>query len=136
MLGLTVALGDDFVELLVFSAMLGSTVALGDDFVEMVVFSALLGSTLDTILLCIQRLRLDSGYMVLPVYVAIPQVKLLDKVVGPVVCAANALIQWSIKWRCRSCSSSSRSSTSPSVRRDSFPWSHYSETIEVSVAVH
>ena len=37
-------LGDDFFELLVFSAMLGSTVALRDDFVEMVVFSAMLGS--------------------------------------------------------------------------------------------
>ena len=37
-------LGDDFVELLVFSTMLGSTVALGDYFVEMVVFSAMLGS--------------------------------------------------------------------------------------------
>ena len=32
----------------VFRALLGSTVALGDNFVEMVVFSALLGSTLDT----------------------------------------------------------------------------------------
>ena len=29
----------------------------------------------------------------LPVYVAIPQVQFLDKVVVPVVCAANALIQ-------------------------------------------
>ena len=48
MLGATVALGDDFLELFVFSAMLGSTVAPGDDFVEMVVFSALLGSSLDT----------------------------------------------------------------------------------------
>ena len=45
MLGSTVALGDDFVELLVFSAMLGSTVALGDDFVELLVFSTMLGST-------------------------------------------------------------------------------------------
>ena len=50
MLGSTLDLGDDFVELLVFSTMLGSTVALGVDFVEMVVFSAMLGSTLDTIL--------------------------------------------------------------------------------------
>ena len=49
MLGSTLDFGDDFVELLVLSAMLGSTVALGDDFVEMFVFSALLGSTLDTI---------------------------------------------------------------------------------------
>ena len=31
--------------------------------------------------------------MVLPVYVAIPQVQLLDKVVVPVVCTTNALIQ-------------------------------------------
>ena len=48
MRGSTVALGDDFLELVVLSAMLGSTVALGDDFVAMVVFSAMLGSTLDT----------------------------------------------------------------------------------------
>ena len=34
-------------ELLVFSTMLGSTVASGDDFLKMFVFSALLGSTLD-----------------------------------------------------------------------------------------
>ena len=38
-------LGDDFVELFVFSTMLGSTVALGDDFLELFVFSAMLGST-------------------------------------------------------------------------------------------
>ena len=31
--------------------------------------------------------------MVLPVYVAIPQVQLLDKVVVPVVCTTNALVQ-------------------------------------------
>ena len=31
MLGSTVALGEDFVAMIVFSAMLGSTVALGDD---------------------------------------------------------------------------------------------------------
>ena len=37
-----------WVEFFVLSAMLGSTVALGDDFVAMVVFSAMLGSTLDT----------------------------------------------------------------------------------------
>ena len=37
-------LGDDFFELLVFSALLSWTVAVRDDFVEMVVFSALLGS--------------------------------------------------------------------------------------------
>ena len=37
-------LGDDFFELLVFSAMLVSAVALRADFVEMVVFSAMLGS--------------------------------------------------------------------------------------------
>ena len=48
MLGSTVALGDDFLELFVFIAILGSTVALGEDFVAMVVFSAMLGSTLDT----------------------------------------------------------------------------------------
>ena len=41
-------LGDDFVELVVFSTMLGSTVALGDDFFELFVFSAMFGSTLDT----------------------------------------------------------------------------------------
>ena len=56
----------------------------------------------------------------LPVFVAIPQVQLLDKV----VCLDP-------QWRCRSCSSSSRSSTSLSVRRDSFPWSPFSETIEI-----
>ena len=55
MLDSTVALGDDFFELLVFSAMLGSAVALGDDFVEMVVFSAMLGSTLGT--WCCQSVR-------------------------------------------------------------------------------
>ena len=49
--------------------MLGSTVALGDDFVAMVAFSEMLGSTLDTFLL--------------PVYVAIPQVQLLDNFVCP-----------------------------------------------------
>ena len=48
MLGSTVALGDDFLDLFVFSAMLGSTVAPGGDFVEMFVLSAMLGSTLDT----------------------------------------------------------------------------------------
>ena len=37
-----------FVAMVVFSAMRGSTVALGDDFLELVVLSALLGSTLDT----------------------------------------------------------------------------------------
>ena len=31
--------------------------------------------------------------MVLPVYVAIPQVQLLDKVVVPVVCTTNAFFQ-------------------------------------------
>ena len=41
MLGSTVALRDDFLELLELSAMLGSTVTLGDDFVAMVVFSAI-----------------------------------------------------------------------------------------------
>ena len=41
----TVALGEDFVAMIVFSAMRGSTVALGDDFLVLVVFSALLGST-------------------------------------------------------------------------------------------
>ena len=45
MLGSTVALGDDFLELFEFSAMLGSTVALGDDFLELFEFSAMLGST-------------------------------------------------------------------------------------------
>ena len=35
----------------------------------------------------------DNGYMVLPVYVAIPQVQLLDKVVVPVVCTTNAMVQ-------------------------------------------
>ena len=78
MLGSTVASGDDFVNLSVFSAMLGSTVALGDDFEQMFVFSAMLGSTLD---------------LVLPVFVAISQVQLLDKVVVPVVCMANALVK-------------------------------------------
>ena len=60
----------------------------------------------------------------LPVYVAIPQVQLLDKVFMPSSSDASL-------WRCRSCSSSSRSSTSLSVRRDSSPWSHFSETIEI-----
>ena len=32
---------------------------------------------------------------------------------------------YAVQWRFRSCSSSSRSSTSLSVRRDSFPWSHF-----------
>ena len=41
MLGSTVALGDDFVAMVVFSAMRGSTVALGDDFLELVVLSAI-----------------------------------------------------------------------------------------------
>ena len=41
----TVALGEDFVAMIVFSAMRGSTVALRDDFLVLVVFSALLGST-------------------------------------------------------------------------------------------
>ena len=45
MLDSTVALEDDFFELFVFSAMLGSTVAPGDDFVKYSVFSAMLGST-------------------------------------------------------------------------------------------
>ena len=35
----------------------------------------------------------DTGFMVLPVYVAIPQVQLLDKVVVPGVCTTNALVQ-------------------------------------------
>ena len=87
MLGSTVALGDDFLELFVFSAMLGSTVAPGHDVVKMFVFSALL------------------GFMVLSVYVAIPQVQLLDKVFMPWSSCSS-------QWRCRRCSSSSRSSTS------------------------
>ena len=45
MLGSTVALGEDFVAMIVFSAMRGSTVALGDDFLVLVVLSAMLGST-------------------------------------------------------------------------------------------
>ena len=39
------SVGDDFLELLVFSAMLDSTVAPEDDFFELFVFSAMLGST-------------------------------------------------------------------------------------------
>ena len=42
MLGSTVALGEDFVAMIVFSAMRGSSVALGDDFLVLVVFSAML----------------------------------------------------------------------------------------------
>ena len=91
-------LGDDFVELLVFSTMLGSTVALG---------------------------RFDTGYMVLPDYVAIPQVQLLDKVQCP---DPEVHRQWS----CCRCSSSSRSSTSPSRRRVWFPWLRtVQQTIEI-----
>ena len=88
--GSTLDFGDDFVELLVFSAMLGSTLALGDDFVEMFVFSALLGLTLD--LWCCQStwpLHRCSSW--------------------------TRFMSWSScssQWRCRRCSSSSRSSTS------------------------
>ena len=45
LLGSTMAPGDDFVELSVLSTMLGSTVALEDAFFELFVFSAMLGST-------------------------------------------------------------------------------------------
>ena len=48
LLSSTVALGDDFRIVSVFSAMLGSTVALGYDFLELFVLSAMLGSTVDT----------------------------------------------------------------------------------------
>ena len=61
------------------------------------------------------------------------QVQFLDKVMLFFTLAPLRQMPFSScssQWRCRSCSSSSRSSTSPSVRRDSFPWSHYSETIE------
>ena len=104
MLGSTVALGDDFLELLVFSAMLGSTVALRDDFEEMVAFSALLGSTLD--LWCCQ-----SSW---PLHRCSSRTRLFC--LDPEVHHNGGA---------RNCSSSSRSSTSLSVRRDSFPWSHF-----------
>ena len=42
MLDSTVALGEDFVAMIVFSAMRGSTVALGNDFLVLVVLSAML----------------------------------------------------------------------------------------------
>ena len=48
----------------------------------------------------------------------------------PLVCTTNALIQIVALcrklWKIRSCSFPSRSSSSPSVRRDRFPWSHCS----------
>ena len=63
--------------------------------------------------------------MVLPVYVAIPQVQLLDKVVVPVVCTTNALVQVpQLQFLFKVVNI-------PSVRRDSFPWSHSSEAIEI-----
>ena len=98
MLGSTVALGDDFLELFVLSAMLGSTVALGDDFVAMVVFSAMLGSTLDT--WCCQSTwpfhRCSSGtrlYALIQkcITVEVPQLQFLFKVVNIPVGAQRQL---------------------------------------------
>ena len=59
----------------------------------------------------------------------------------PVVCTTNALIQIVAPcrklWNIRSCSFPSRSSSSPSMRRDRFPWSHCSADHGNSpVAVH
>ena len=138
MLGSTLDLGDDFEELLVFSTMLGSTVALGDDFVELHVFCAMLGSTVDTILG-----DTSSLYSALEARQWIHgAASLRGHSTGAALgqgCRARCVRG---KYpdpearRCRSCSSFSRSSTFPSVRRDSFPRSHFSDTIEVSVAVH
>ena len=71
----------------------------------------------------------------------VPQVQLLDKVVVPVVCMTNALIQIVAPcrklWKIRRFSSSTRSASSPSVRRDRFPWSHCSaDHGDSPVAVH
>ena len=54
----------------------------------------------------------------------IPQVQLLDKVVVPVVCndRRSCSRQFRNPWRSRRCSTSSRSSTSPSWRRVCSPW--------------
>ena len=67
----------------------------------------------------------------LPVYVAIPQVQLLDKVVVPVVCTTNALVQLLITVEVPQLQFLYKVVNIPVVRRDSFPWSHYSETIEI-----
>ena len=98
LLGSTLALGDDFLELFVFSAMLGSTVAPGDDFVEIVVFSAMIGSTLDT--WCCQSTwsftgaALGQGYFALIqrcITMEVPQLQFLFKVVNIPVGAQRQL---------------------------------------------